>query len=160
MTHVSVTKTIDHNAQRAWEVLSDFPSIYKFHSAIETVDLLSENARDIGATRRCNFYGSGSAVEAIVDWEEGRFLALDIIGGTLPFKTAKATFTVRPTTTDKAEVTFEIEFAAKWGIVGKLMEKTVLRLVMRNAFKDMIKGLDTHLRTGNIIGKGGKEIAA
>jgi ribosome-associated toxin RatA of RatAB toxin-antitoxin module len=160
MTHVSVTKIIDHNAQQVWEVLSDFPSIYKFHSGIDSVDLLSENARDIGATRRCNFYGSGHAVEKIVDWKEDRFLTLDIIGGTLPFNHARASFAVRPTTTDKAEVTFEIDFEAKYGIIGKIMEKLAMRLVMKNAFKNMIDGLDTHLRTGSIIGKGGKEIAA
>ena len=49
-----------------------------------------------------------------------------------------------------------MNYVPKWGILGKIMDVLVLRMAMRHTFNKVLKGLQLHLETGEVIGKNGK----
>lgn len=63
---------IDAPASKVWAALSDFSNIQLFHPNVKYTDQLSEMDRGLGASRRCNFYTGGSAVESITAWDDDR----------------------------------------------------------------------------------------
>ena len=57
---------------------------------------------------------------------------------------------------DRSEVYIEMNYTPKWGIFGKIMDVLVMRMAMRSTFNKVLKGLELHVETGELIGKNGK----
>ena len=72
MSSQKYTHIINAPSSKIWAALSDFSNIQMFHPNVQDVDQLSEADRGLGAARRCNFYGGGSAVETITAWDDER----------------------------------------------------------------------------------------
>ncbi len=156
MSTERLTRTIKAPSSEIWAVLSDFSNIQMFHPNVQDVDQLSEADRGLGAARRCNFYGGGSAVEKITGWEEGRYFGCTVSGGPAPIQNATAAMGVNKIDSQHSEVYIEMNYVPKWGILGKILNLLVLRFAMQSTFKKVLKGLQLHLETGELIGKNGK----
>ena len=156
MPTVKATITLNAPSSKVWTVLSDFSNVQVFHPLVQDVDQMSEIDRGIGAERRCNFYSGGSAVEKITGWEEGRYFTCTVSGGPAPIQNATASMGVNKIDSQHSEVYIEMNYVPKWGIFGKIIDVLILRMGMRYTFNKVLKGLQLHLETGELIGKNGK----
>ena len=157
MTTVKATRTINAPSAKIWTVLSDFSNIQIFHPNVQDVDQLGEVDRGLGAARRCNFYGGGSAVEKIISWDDERqFFTCTVTEFAAPMLDVTAGMGVKKIDSNRSEVYIEMNYVPKWGILGKIMDVLVLRMAMRHTFNKVLKGLQLHLETGEVIGKNGK----
>ena len=157
MSTAKLTRTLNAPASKIWTVLSDFSNIQIFHPNVQDVDQLGEVDRGLGAARRCNFYGGGSAVEKIISWDDERqFFTCTVTEFAAPMLDVTAGMGVNKIDSNRSEVYLEMNYVPKWGVLGKIMDVLVLRMAMRHTFNKVLKGLQLHLETGEVIGKNGK----
>jgi len=157
MTTVKGTRTIDAPSSKIWTAISDFSNIQIFHPNVQDVDQLGEVDRGLGAERRCNFYGGGSAVEKIISWDDERKLfTCTVTEIAAPILEVTAGMGVNKIDSGRSEAYIEMTYLPKWGIFGKIIDVLVLRMAMRSTFNKVLKGLELHIKTGEAIGKNGK----
>ena len=157
MSTAKLTRTIDAPSSKIWAVLSDFSNIQIFHPNVHDVDQLGEVDRGLGAERRCNFHGGGSAVEKIITWDDDqKFFTCTVTEISAPILDVTAGMGVEEIDPGRSNVYLEMNYVPKWGILGKILDVLVLRFAMQATFNKVLKGLQLHLETGELIGKNGK----
>ncbi len=160
MHRVTVSTDINVNSQSAWAVLDDFESIYKFNPDVKNSELLSSQKTGVGAKRTCFFYDGTSLNETITDYEDGSFYEYELSEFKLPLKTAYCRWSVIPINDGACTVKASLTFTPKFGPIGWLMAKLLIKPALTKAFIGVFKGLDDHIRTGKIVCKDGSLKAA
>ena len=159
MSTEKLTRTINAPSPKIWAVLSDFSNIQMFHPNVQDVDQLSEADRGLGAARRCNFYSGGSAVETITAWDDERqFFTCTVTEIAAPLLDITSGMRVEKIDSHRSKVHIEMTYTPKWGIFGKILNVLVLHFALQSTFKKVLKGLELHVETGELIGKNGKPI--
>ncbi len=161
MSKLTHQVTINAPVDKVWEVLADFGAIDKWAPPVSKSYSTTEANGGVGAGRHCDT-SFGALKEQIVEWEEGRSFTID--GKTiLPMKYARNGFSVSPAG-DGTVATAWIDFQMKFGPVGALLDKLVLRRQFRKVLTQGLAGLKYHVETGEVIGsklpKGALEAAA
>lgn len=160
MTKAKTSKTINASADRVWEILADFSNVKNFHPLVSKSPMLSQNNKGIGATRRCEFYDNTSVVEKVIAWQEGSYITVELSEADMPLKQATVTMSVSALTGDTSEITIEMEYVVKYGLLGKIMGIVMMRPMMKKLFNKVLNSLEHHVRTGQIIGEKGLPITA
>ncbi len=151
------TLSINAPSSKIWAALSDFSNIQKFHPNVQDVDQLSEVDRGVGAARRCNFYSGGSAVEKITAWDDERqSFTCTVTELVAPIKDITSSMWVEEIDSHRSKVRIEMEYTPRWGIFGEILNVLVMRFAMKSTFNKVLKGLELHVETGELIGKNGK----
>ncbi len=127
------------------------------HLLVEALAGDGELAGGLGAARRCNFYRGGSAVEKIIAWDDERqFFTCTVTELAAPLLDVTAGMKVEQIDSHRSKVHIEMNYTPKWGILGEILNVLVLRFAMQSTFKKVLKGLELHVETGELIGKNGK----
>jgi ligand-binding SRPBCC domain-containing protein len=159
MHTVSATRTIDAPIADVWNAIDDFGNVYRFHPKVEHSRSLDDVAAGEGAKRQCDFYGGGSIREEVVESVSQKKQVVDIFdNGPFPLKRNVARFDLDPVEDDRTDVTMTISFVPKYGPAGWLMAKLVMEGQFRDLLEDLLAGLDTYLRTGEVVGPDGQAV--
>jgi len=153
-----VTKRYDLKAKEVWNVIDDFQNVNVYHPIVKTVEKLSENDRGLGAARRCKFYDGGSVVEKIISYEPGKSLKVKLTEFSMPLKAAIAGVVVSEVSENQTDVSIEMDFEPKWGLLGRLMTVVIIRPQMTRMFGLVLDCLAHYVRTGEEIGEEGVPI--
>ncbi len=161
MSKLTLQVTINVPADKVWAVLADFGAIDKWAPPVSKSYSTTEASGGVGAGRHCDT-SFGPLKEQIVEWEEGRSFIID--GKTiLPMKYARNGFSVSPAG-DGTVATAWIDFKMKFGPLGSMLDKLVLRRQFRKVLTQGLAGLKDHVETGEVVGtklpKGALEAAA
>ncbi len=155
MYRVSANKTVMVPVKRVWDLISDFGMIYRYHPSVKSSPIITKKEHGIGVKRQCEFYDKSMIVEEVTGWDEGRSLTFEIVEASkMPLKMAKATMSVSPIDGDVSEVTLSMDYVVKYGLIGRLMDLVMMKRMMRNMFHTILRGLDHHLLTGDLVGEG------
>ncbi|TPV92603.1 MAG: SRPBCC family protein, partial [Myxococcales bacterium FL481] len=155
MSELTIKHTINAPSAAVWAVLADFGGIHRFHPAVDRSPLLGEASGGLGAKRACHFYDGNSIVEEVVGWEEGKSMRINIVEGSMPLQCANAEIELDRQGPHRTEVTFTMRYEPKYGPVGRLMDKFMMRSKFGDLLEQVLAGLDQHTRTGALIGEGG-----
>jgi len=156
MSIISRSIQVTASPEDTWRVVRDFGGVHRWHAKVESSPLLSSNNEGLGAKRRCEFYDKSSVVEEIISYDEGdRFLEVSLSEFSMPLTQATATMKVDPAEGGGAEVTLSMNFGVKYGPIGWVMDRAMMRPMMGKMFGQVLDGLRTHLETGQPIGEGG-----
>ena len=98
-------------------------------------------------------------VEEIIEWKEGQSYTVVLSENSVPIPNATATMGVNEIDPLHSEVYLEMSYTPKWGIFGRIIDVLMLRMVMRYVFNKVLKSLQHHVETGELIGKNGKPIS-
>ncbi len=63
---------------------------------------------------------------------------------------------VAPLDESTSEITLDMTYNIGLGIVGKVINVVLLRMVFKHVLNRVLKGLQHHMETGQLIGKGGR----
>lgn len=160
MGQIKVEKSVPFPAARAWEALANFGEVYRFHPVVERSPLLGEETGGVGARRRCEFTDGNHVIEEVVGWEEGRSMDVDIVEGSMPLSRARARIEVVPIGESSCEIHFAMDYTAKYGPLGSLMDFFMMRRMFRTMLGRVLDGLGTHLETGRVVGEDGQPALA
>ena len=161
MHEVQVARTIDVPADEAWKIIDDFGGVHQYHPLVERSPIKNGVASGLGAERVCHFDNGDAITERITGYEAGREYTVEIIDmGKFPLKVAVGTIGVSPAGQDRSTVRFDFRFQPKFGPVGWLMGKTMMRSQFRKILGNVLAGLETHAKTGTIVSRKTKLYAA
>ena len=153
MTHVHYEITIDRPAREVWAILADFGAVHRYNPSVGASHLLGDSpAAGVGAARHCDLTAfDATAEERITRWSEGKGYTLEIVGGTRlpPFAgPATAELQVRPAGAERSVVTGDLRYRLRYGPVGRLMDRAMVRKRFGPAFGSILAGLKLHAETG------------
>ena len=155
MSHIEYTAKVHATAATAWSAIADFQNVHRYHPIVERVTQISEHDRGLGAGRICHFYDGGSVKETITAWKEGESFEVELTEGSMPFKRSRATMRVLPFDEENSCVTLSMDYETKFGPVGKLMDRLMIRSKMSGMFAKVLNGFEHHLETGELVGPEG-----
>ncbi len=159
MHRVTITREMSHDVQEVWRLLDDFGAISKYNPGVESAEILSPKPTGLDAQRICHFYDGSSLKETIVRYEPGQGYSFDLSDFALPLKQATTHFDLKRIGDGRSLLTVTLEFIPKFGPLGWAMGKLMMRPMLQRALRGVTKGLDDHMRTGAIVGKGGALLA-
>lgn len=125
---------------------------------IKSVDQKSANDRGLGAVRVCNMYDGNHVMEEITDWDEqGRHYKIKVTEGTLPMRQVVAEIKVEKVgDANKSKLIADMTLKAKYGLLGKIMERLIIKPLLGGAVGNLFAGVEHYDKTGQQIGKGFK----
>jgi len=154
MVQVRIVRIIDVPCERAWELVSDFVNIQNIHPMVKTVDQRSDQTKGLGAVRACNFYDGNQLVEEIVAWDEtNHTFTIRMVDGSVPLKRAEGVISVEKIDDQTSKMVMDMGMSAKFGLLGKLMERFVFKPKFGSAIGDLFAGVQVYDKTGIPIGK-------
>ena len=142
------TKTVLIGADRSevWRKLADLEAVELYSPAVKIASLTSKESQGGGASRYCEFHGPGSVHEKVVNWEEGERLAIHIEKG-FPAKNVIADFRLSDED-GGTRVDVHFSYERKFGPIGALMDRVMMRSYAEKAMHGLVKGLKRHTETG------------
>lgn len=157
MVKAHVERIIDVPIDQAWETLADFSNVHKIHPLVKTVNQLTDNDRGLGAMRTCYLYDGNKAVERIEEWDEANHsYVVTIIDSTLPMKSVDVKLTALKLGKTKSKLVAEMDIHAKYGLLGKIMERLIIKKQLGSAVGNVFAGVEEYNKTGVEIQKGYK----
>jgi len=160
MHNITVKREMNNNVEAVWDVLDDYGTVYKYNPGVERSEILGEKQTGLGARRVCNFYDGSSLKETIIKYVPNRGYSFMLSDFSLPLKRATSHFQLEPLSRDKCLLSVTIEFEPKFGPLGWLMAKLLMRPMLTKALGGLTKGLDDYMTSGQFVGQGGALLAA
>lgn len=160
MSQLTVQRTINANCGKVWAAIADFGGIHRFHPGVESSPIINGQSSGKGAQRTCKMYNGINVTEEIVEFEEGESMTVDVTKGPIPVKEMRAVFRVFEVDEGVTRVTIEMSYRPRLGPIGYLMNPIMIRPGVRHLLGQVLTGLQKHIETGALIGRGGSLIAA
>lgn len=154
MTIAKQTIHISASPYKVWDAISDFENVKSFHPLVKDSPLLSSEKRGIGAKRRCEFYDKTSVVEEIIQCSEGRSMTVQLSEMSMPLKKAVVILNISPVGDNATEMTMEMNYTVKFGLLGWMMGIFLMRPMMHKMFRTIMKSLEYYIVTGKPVGDG------
>lgn len=156
MTTLTANVRIDAPRDVVWNALADFGGTWKYNPNVITSRSLTEATQGVGAERHCDLTLAGATVqERILEWDDDGSYALEIYDGDKlpPIENIIARLSVSEQDGYTiAEGT--MSYDTKYGPVGWLMDRLVVRRQFGRAWHGIFAGLKHYAETGQIVEKG------
>lgn len=142
MSYIQETGLINAPIEKVWDVIKDFGGIHKIHPTIKSSPLVEgKQPKGLGAERVTN-WNDGQGYEV----EFRNFGIVDI---------GHAEINLEPHQS-KTELTFTIRYTTKFGPLGAVVGKLMMKPMMKSILRKFFINLNKHMETGKFIGKNGK----
>ncbi len=151
MTTVRQTIRIEAPKDQVWATIADLGGIQSFHPGVSRSYYLSDQTEGVGASRRCELLPMGTIDETAVDWHPGREFTLEIVPGPKapPFKKAHGRMWVEEDG-DGTVVGLEIDYRLKFGPIGRVMDRFLVRPQFRKVVPRVLRGLKRYQEDGKM----------
>ncbi len=150
--HVETTYRVHATKEHVWGILRDFSSIERFSSKVKSSPLVGESREGLGTKRLCTFYDKSTVLEEIIEYQEGENLRIELSEYSMPLKSLVAHMSVKRVDDQSCDATFGMEYVVKFGPLGCLMGKILMKPMMKGVTKDVLRGLAFHAVTGQNVG--------
>lgn len=155
MHTVSVGETIDAPIEDVWSVLDDFGGVANYNPNIKASSIVDGPDTGVGATRECSFHDGNRIEEEIVEYEsKGGYTVNFLDVGEFPLKTNVVQIDVEPIGDSRTAVTMTADFIPKYGPIGWLMAKLVMKSKFEETFNEVLEGLESYVQTGQKVDRG------
>lgn len=101
----------------------------------------------MGASRECDLTPKGVVKERVIAWEPNHAIGLELYESPWPLVFMKWRTEVRPHSSG-TEVTQRMEYRVKFGVLGALMDRLVMRRTLDRTVADVFVGLKRFVETG------------
>ena len=149
MHTVRVRREIDASLEEVWRVLDDFGGVATYNPNVETSRIVAGPESGNGATRECTFYDGGRIEEKIVGYEPRAGYTVDFIDvGDFPLEKNEVKIGVESIDETRTAVTMTSNFTPKFGPVGWILAKVMMKSKFRETFEEVLSGLDSYVHSG------------
>jgi len=101
--------------------------------------------------RHCIFHDQTSLHEEVVEYQEGKSFKVVLSNFTIPMKFMQADFNVKKISETSCEVTINMDFEVKFGLLGRLLGKLVIGRLIKRVNQDLLLGLAYYTVTGKTL---------
>ncbi len=149
MSEFTESITISASPEQVWAVLADIGSISVWNPGVEHSEQTNTGDVEVGATRRCELGGKNYLDEEVVVFEPHRRITIRITDTNLPFDSADIRFSLEPHGGETI-VTVSPAYQLKFGLVGRILDKLMVRAQYRKGMRGLLQGLKTHVETKDV----------
>ncbi len=148
--HMAADVVVQAPAKKVWDVLADFPAADTWAPQVTRSYALGSKDRGVGAGRHCDIKGFGSVDEVITEWVDGRSFSYRVtpLG---PLGVAHSRWTVLEIDESSSQVVVEFGYDVRFGLIGKLLHKVMMRRKLEEAFPEVVEALKTRVETGELV---------
>jgi len=144
--------TIGATPDAVWAVLGRFMHIDEFAPLIESVEALTEGQDGTGSKRRNHFADGTSLVEEVMDWEANHRYRVRLSEmATMPLHEAHAEISVEAMDDKHSTVRWTFEYRVKYGLFGRLLGQTLMKMMMGRILDANLKGLADKVESNQAI---------
>lgn len=145
MSTVTKQTKINAPANEVWGAIADFGGVYKWAPNVASSYSTTEANGGVGAGRHCEVPGFGGIDEEIMEWKEGHSYKYQVenIG---PIGKLVNEWSVT-SHGNKSVVTTNVSYRMRFGIMGALMDKLMVRRSLRKAMAESQAGLKSYVET-------------
>lgn len=135
--------------EEVWAVLADFGNVAQWAPTVNHAVITNGPAAGLDCTRECTVEGFGKITERIVEWNEGESYTYEL-GAVGPLKRARNTWAVRADGKG-TRVTFTVRFELRFGPLGAVLDRLVMRRKFAQQLRPSIAGLKQYVETGEPV---------
>jgi hypothetical protein len=148
---VEAQVTIDIPQAEAWEKLRDLSLAANYVPGLVKVELSTPQSTGVGASRKVYQAGGRYIDETVEEWRDGEGFLLRLHHGdkpAAPFK--RAWFRYDLATLDAAHTRFtaSLIYELPWGGLGRVVNKLLLRRIMRKVIEDVALAMKLYYESG------------
>jgi uncharacterized protein YndB with AHSA1/START domain len=152
MHTVTIRKDIDSPHDQVWAVLDQFDNLDEYSPKNTSCELLEGPDTGVGARRRTTVDEGFTVVHEIIEYEPGERYTFEFTEtGKFPVRYIQMEFAVEPTEADQSRVIVTVEYTPKWGPLGWVLGKTLLKRRLRDALGKTLDGLAAHVESGDQV---------
>lgn len=145
MTTLTNRITVNASAQDVWTVLADLEELDKYDPTVKTSTIISTQRTGLEAARKVLMRdGKNWFNERITEFEPGKALCYQLTECSFPIKGLRHSYRFKPTPTG-TEVEQVMEYTVKFGLLGKLMDRMMIRKQTSAGIQKFFAGLKTHV---------------
>jgi Polyketide cyclase / dehydrase and lipid transport len=145
--------TIHHQIEAAcppeniWVVLADLEAVQHYNPTVRTAAVKGTRRTGVGAERVCDLLPKGRVVERVTHWEDGRAVGLEIAESDWPIRFMRWVTRIERKGSGSL-ITQELEYALKFGPVGWVLDKLVMKRKLTATLDDVFARLARRAEAG------------
>ena len=144
MTTLHNRITIDASVDRLWAVLSDLEELDKYDPTVKTATITSTQRTGLNAARKVLMRdGKNWFEEKITEFAPGELLCYQLTDCSFPIKGLRHSYRFKPTPSG-TEVEQVMEYTVKFGLLGKVLDRLMIRKQTSAGIKKFFSGLKIH----------------
>jgi len=148
MTTLRNAITIAASEEKVWEILADVGALDAYDPTVESAEVTSGTSTGVGASRKVNMVdGRHWFKEELTVCEPAGPLAFELTECNFPIKALRHSYAFEPGD-GQTEVTQVMEYEVKYGALGKLMDRLVLRRQFDAGVTKFLAGLKQYAEQG------------
>ena len=145
MTTLHNRITIDASVDRLWAVLSDLEELDKYDPTVKTATITSTQRTGLNAARKVLMRdGKNWFEEKITEFAPGELLCYQLTDCSFPIKGLRHSYRFKPTPSG-TEVEQVMEYTVKFGLLGKVLDRLMIRKQTSAGITKFFSGLKTHV---------------
>jgi hypothetical protein len=144
-----MTTTIRHEVhaacppERIWALLADLEAVERYNPGVKRAAVEGTQASGVGARRSCDLVPKGRVVERVTHWEEGRAVGLEVVESDWPIHFMRWVTRIEPSG-GGTRITQLLEYAVKFGPLGLLLDRLVMKRKLTTALDEVFASLVRH----------------
>ena len=146
MTTFTTSTVINAPPDAVWSALADIGSISIWNPGVTASHTTSDVVSGLGATRHCDLGTRGFLEEQVVEFDEGSAITMRITDSNMPIEHADVRFVLEPETAG-TRVTVSPQYRVKFGPLGILMDRVVVRRMFQRGMGSLLRGLKRHVES-------------
>lgn len=155
MSVITLSREIAAPIAKVWATLDDFGGVHRFSASVESSPINEGTpSSGVGSERNCHLYDGNHIQERVVESVPEKKISIEIFDTSMPLKEGHGTFALSPTPSGGTLVHMTMEYVVKYGPLGVLMDKLMMKRMLAPSLDRLLAGLEHHVLTGESIGKG------
>ena len=155
MTQVTIEQVIKRPKQEVWKSVAAFADTAIANPYVFKSYPVNDKSTGYGAIRHCELNADGSqySEEEITLWNDGKSYQVRMIGGTNPppVDDLLIEMSVEAIDTQSATLRMSFDYKPRRGIIGELMNRLIIRRMLRQLGQNVLTGYKINIETGNRV---------
>jgi hypothetical protein len=126
-----------------WALLGDLEAVQRYNPTVRSATIEGKQRIGIGATRACELVPKGRVVERVTTWEDGRAVGLEVAESDWPIHFMRWVTRIEPDG-NGTRITQDLEYKVKFGPVGWLLDRLVMKKKLTAALDAVFASLVRH----------------
>lgn len=149
LVEASASINIQMPVSKAWLKLQDLSVAHHYVPNLERVEILTEQQRGVGASRRVFQLNGSSLQETVIDWQEGRGFQIELHNATFFMPFDLAYFRYNLAAVEQGTLfTATMSYRPTYGLLGKWLGGSVLKAYMEDNLAMIAKSMKHYYETG------------
>jgi len=128
---------------RIWALLADLEAVHRYSPSVRSARIEGERRSGVGAMRSCELVPNGRVVERVTLWEDGRAVGLEVAESDWPIHFMRWVTRIEPDG-EGTRITQELEYAVKFGPVGWLLDRMMMKRKLTATLDSVFASLVQH----------------